>query len=81
MIWTVENSRGMKLVDNTGTAIPHAYEFDDQTGEVKFYLFGKDDRGAIKAVRSGTSFFKGGYELVKASAVIKGAKMVPRNAQ
>ena len=76
MIYDVTNSRHLALVDSKGLQIPYAYEFNDETCEVKFYLTG-DQNGKRRPVVSGESYFAG-YELVRCSAIVKGAKMVPR---
>lgn len=71
MKYTPKNSKGLKLIDSNGNTIPFVYEFDDQSYEVKFYLASKNG----KVVVSGDSFSKG-KTLVKASAIIYGARMV-----
>jgi hypothetical protein len=76
VIYTPSNSKGLILVDNTGTRIPAVYEFNDETCEVKFYLIGDGPRKPHFA-RSGNSYQEG-YDIVRASAVIKGAKMIQR---
>lgn len=71
MIWNPENSKGMKLVDSSGTFINYAFEFNDETFEVKFYLTGiRDGKNRIVV---------GDKQTITASAIVPGAKMVPRD--
>lgn len=78
MIYTVENSRELMLVDARGVRITHAYEFNDETCEVKFYLTGdRKDSPRRFTVASGDGY-ETGFDIVRCSAIVKGAKMVPR---
>lgn len=78
MVYTVENSKGLMLVDARGVRITHAYEFNDETCEVKFYLTGdRQDQKRRTTVASGDGY-KTGFDVVRCSAIVKGAKMVPR---
>jgi hypothetical protein len=75
MIYNTKNSSGLMLVDSRGTAIPYAYEFNDETSEVKFYMIGKRN-GETKLIRTGS--LELGLDLVSCTAVIPGAKMISR---
>jgi hypothetical protein len=60
-----------------GVTIPYATEFNDETGEVKFFMRGINQDGCGQIVRSGESL-ESGLEFITCTATIKGAKMVAR---
>lgn len=67
MVYNVENSKGLTLVDSHGIKIPFAFEFNEETSEVKFYVTG--------VLEGKTKVLSYGGELIRASAIIPGAKM------
>jgi hypothetical protein len=73
VIYTAENCKDRVLVDATGTMIPGVQSWNDETSEVTFILMSKN----IKAIVSGFSYEEG-FELVKATAVIKGARLLSK---
>ena len=79
MIWTPQNSKGMILVDSSGTQVPYVFEFNDETCEAKFYVGTKKD-GKTQLVMSQLSETPWKREAVKCSAIIQGAKMIQREA-
>lgn len=76
MVWTPLNSKGMKLVDSRGTEIQAAYEFDDETQEVKFYLQGKRPDAWKYSNVIVDSVNK---RAVKCSVVVPGTKIVSKD--
>lgn len=70
MIWDTKNSKGKMLVDVNGRRIPMAFEFNDETCEVKCYMSSDG-----KVLMSGKSLAEG-LEIIKVSFVAVGAKMI-----
>jgi hypothetical protein len=81
MIYTPKNSKELMLVDSAGNTIPHAHEFNDETQEVKFFVqTHRPDGGRSFALGAREQTADGGFqsELILASAIIPGAKMIPK---
>lgn len=70
MIYTPEDFRSFTLVDSKETALPYAFEFNDETCETKFYVTG------LSGGR--TRILVADKEPIVASTLIPGARMVPR---
>lgn len=68
MVYTPQNSRGLKLVDCDGREIKYAFEFNDETFEGKFFVLNKVGDGKFK-VENG--------KLATCELTIPGARMVP----
>lgn len=71
MVYTPQNSKGLKLVDCDGREIKYAFEFDDETQVGKFFVLNKVGDGKTKfKVENG--------KLATCELTIPGARMVAK---
>lgn len=76
MIWTPQNGKNKKLVDDRGNEIPFVRKFDDETEEVTLLLKGTNGKPIMK-----TSNIKNdvrAWEMLQITVKIPGARVLDK---